>query len=133
MSDSDGDFGSFLSGFMIGGLVGAAVSLLLAPQSGEETRTFIRDKSVEIKDRTVSSVEEAYARAEAAAADAMERADKLTQLAKERADELKQRGQLVLEEQRSRLDNVIEAAKGDPKKEEAPKKKAAKKEADNKS
>lgn len=39
MSDNDSDFGSFLAGFVIGGLVGAAVSLVLAPQSGAETRS----------------------------------------------------------------------------------------------
>ena len=33
MSDKNGDFGAFVSGFLIGGLVGAAVALLFAPQS----------------------------------------------------------------------------------------------------
>ena len=34
----DSGFGSFLAGVVIGGFVGAAVGLLLAPQSGNETR-----------------------------------------------------------------------------------------------
>ena len=38
MSDSDNEIGAFLTGFIIGGLVGAAVALITAPQSGEETR-----------------------------------------------------------------------------------------------
>ena len=42
MGDNNSDFGAFLAGFVIGGLVGAATALLLAPQSGEETRTIIR-------------------------------------------------------------------------------------------
>ena len=33
---NDDDFGTFLAGFVIGGLVGAAVAMLMAPQSGEE-------------------------------------------------------------------------------------------------
>ncbi len=37
MSERD-EFGAFLVGFVIGGLSGAIVSLLFAPQSGEETR-----------------------------------------------------------------------------------------------
>ncbi|MEK6221008.1 MAG: YtxH domain-containing protein, partial [Chloroflexota bacterium] len=111
MSDRDSDFGNFLSGFFMGGLIGAAVALLMAPQSGEETRTVIRDKSIEFKDKTVSSVEEAYAKAESAAADARARADELAQVARTRASELKARGQVVLEEQKSRLENVMEAAK----------------------
>ena len=41
--------GDFLAGFLVGALVGAAATLLLAPQSGEETRTLIRDKGIELK------------------------------------------------------------------------------------
>lgn len=40
MSDnSTSEFGAFLAGFVIGGLVGAAAALVLAPQSGSETRS----------------------------------------------------------------------------------------------
>ena len=35
---SDSGFGSFVAGLVIGGLIGAAVGLLLAPESGEEMR-----------------------------------------------------------------------------------------------
>lgn len=120
MSDNN-DFGSFLSGFLIGGLVGGAVALLLAPQSGEETRTLIRDKGVEIKDKTVTSLEEAYARAEQAAADARARAEELAKVAQSRAEELRQQGQVVLEEQRAKLSKTISPSEGEaeaPKKEE---------------
>jgi len=106
MSDNN-DFGSFLSGFLVGGLVGAAVALLMAPQSGEETRVLIRDKSLELKDKTVASLEDAYARAEHAAADARVRADELAKLAQQRAEELRQRGQVVLEEQRAKIGSAI--------------------------
>ena len=41
---------AFFAGLVIGGLIGAALALLLAPQSGEETRAQIRDKSLECKD-----------------------------------------------------------------------------------
>jgi gas vesicle protein len=34
----DSGFGSFLAGVVIGGLVGAAIGLILAPQAGEELR-----------------------------------------------------------------------------------------------
>lgn len=63
MSDRDTGFGAYLAGFLIGGLVGAAAALLLAPQSGEETRTIIRDKSIELKDKASESAEEALHRA----------------------------------------------------------------------
>ncbi len=106
MSDNN-DFGSFLSGFLVGGLVGAAVALLLAPQSGEATRTLIVEKSVELKDKTAASLEEAYAAAEKAAADARARAEELAKEAQAHAEELRQRGQVILEEQRAKISDKV--------------------------
>jgi len=42
--------GDFLAGVVIGGIVGAVAGLLLAPASGEETRTKLAEKSREYKD-----------------------------------------------------------------------------------
>ncbi len=81
MSDRD-EFGAFLVGFVVGGLTGAVVALLFAPQSGEETRALIKDKSIELRDRASQSAEEVLARAEAAAAEARTRAEELTKEAK---------------------------------------------------
>jgi gas vesicle protein len=39
----DSGFGSFLAGVVIGGLIGAALGLLLAPQTGEEFRDQVND------------------------------------------------------------------------------------------
>ncbi|MDQ2673676.1 MAG: YtxH domain-containing protein [Chloroflexota bacterium] len=39
----DSGFGSFLAGVVIGGLIGAALGLLLAPQTGEELREHVGD------------------------------------------------------------------------------------------
>ena len=72
MSDRD-EFGAFLVGFIVGGLTGAVVALLFAPQSGEETRALIKDKSIELRDKAQVSAEEAYARAEQLATDARRR------------------------------------------------------------
>lgn len=43
--------GGFLAGFIIGGLVGAALAILFAPQPGEETISMIREKGIELKGR----------------------------------------------------------------------------------
>ena len=48
--NSSGEFGAFLAGFVIGGLVGAAVALILAPQSGSETRSQIAGKGNELRE-----------------------------------------------------------------------------------
>jgi gas vesicle protein len=100
MSDRDNDFGAFISGFVIGGLVGAAVALLLAPQSGEETRTKIRQRGIELRDQVEETAAEARARAE-----------QLAQEARIRAEDLQKRGQAVYDEQRSKLEKAIEAGK----------------------
>ena len=42
---------AFVKGALIGGAIGAGAALLLAPQSGEETRTQIRDKGFEVKEK----------------------------------------------------------------------------------
>jgi gas vesicle protein len=55
----------FLAGLVTGGLAGAGVALLLAPQSGAETRGQIRDKSIELKDGAVEGLTEAGHRAQA--------------------------------------------------------------------
>lgn len=62
MSDRDDGLGAFIVGVFIGGIIGAATTLLLAPQSGEETRTYIKDKSIELKDRAAVTYEDYYAR-----------------------------------------------------------------------
>jgi len=46
--NSTSDLGAFLAGFVIGGLVGAATAIILAPQSGQETRAQIASKSEDI-------------------------------------------------------------------------------------
>ena len=110
MADRD-DFSAFLVGFLIGGLTGAVVSLLLAQQSGEETRTLIRDKAIEFGDKASETAEDVYARAEAAAAEARAKADELAKLARARAEELQRRGQVIIEEQRTRIGNAIYTAR----------------------
>ncbi|MGB9665981.1 MAG: YtxH domain-containing protein [Candidatus Cryosericum sp.] len=55
MSQRD-ECGSFMGGLLIGGILGALAALVLAPQSGEETRKFLKDRahelSKEINDQT---------------------------------------------------------------------------------
>jgi gas vesicle protein len=133
MAENDSDFGVFLAGFIVGGLVGAATALLMAPKSGVETRTYIKEKSIELKDEALKSTEEARLKAESAladarvkaetaAADAKVKADEFAQQAKVKADELAQkakvqtgelrkRGQVILDEQKGKVGKVVESAK----------------------
>jgi gas vesicle protein len=104
MSSDRDEFGAFLIGFIVGGLTGAVVSLLFAPQSGEETRALIRDKSIELRDRAAETAEEGLARAEAAAAEARARAEDLARVARTRAEEL-------AKEVRTRGEGALEAVR----------------------
>jgi gas vesicle protein len=42
---------SFFTGFFVGALIGGATALLMAPQSGEETRAQIREAGIELKEK----------------------------------------------------------------------------------
>ncbi len=109
MSDRD-EFGAFLVGFIVGGLTGAVVSLLFAPQSGEETRALIKDKSIELRDKAAVTAEQALARAEEAANEARARADEL-------AKEIKARGGTLVSDVKSRGKSALDAVRK-PKKSE---------------
>ena len=43
--------GAFLTGFLLGGLAGAAGALLMTPQPGETTRVQLRERGIELKGR----------------------------------------------------------------------------------
>ena len=87
MADRNGG-GEFFAGLIIGGLVGAAIALLMAPQSGEQTRAQIRDASLELKDRANETLAEAREKAEAITADARRRAEEITADARKRSEEI---------------------------------------------
>jgi gas vesicle protein len=86
MSDRD-DFGAFLIGFVVGGLAGAMAALLLAPQSGEETRALIKEKSIELRDQAVKQAEIVGEKASQFATDARSRADEFTKEVRTRGTE----------------------------------------------
>lgn len=88
MADND-DFGSFLSGFIIGGLVGAAVSLMMAPQSGTETRQQIRTKGIELRDRAEDELADIRVKAERTLADVRTQSEDMQQRAMKMMDEAK--------------------------------------------
>jgi gas vesicle protein len=89
--------GDFAAGFIIGTLIGAAAALLLAPQSGEETRTMIREKGIELQDRSAQLGTEARMRAEEYQAQARQKADQLASQTRDRAAELQKKAQMAIE------------------------------------
>jgi len=75
MSNDNGS-GWFVAGFIVGGLVGFAAGLLMAPEAGEETRARLSEKGIELKGR----------------------AEELALEARKTAEELREKGQVILEE-----------------------------------
>lgn len=96
MSEKDG-FGSFLVGFLVGGIAGAVVALLYAPQSGDETRVQIKDKAIELKDKTTVALDETYHKAEGLGKEAVTKAQDLIKTAQTKASATLKKGQVVLE------------------------------------
>jgi gas vesicle protein len=92
--------GTFLAGFLVGGIAGAAATLLLAPQSGEETRAQIQKRTMELQGKAEDALNEARAKAEAVAADI-----------KRRAEELQIQSKIILEEGQKQLTQAMEETK----------------------
>jgi gas vesicle protein len=93
-----------LTGIVVGGLIGATAMLLLAPRSGEEIRAEIKDKAVDLRDRTSESVKDTVSQV-------VSKAGHLRGGIKDKSQDLKQRGQDVLIEQLDRVSEAVEAAK----------------------
>ncbi len=108
MSNRD-EFGAFLVGFIVGGLTGAVVSLLMAPQSGEETRTVIKERAIELRDKASETAGEVYNKAEVSANEAVKKAEALLAEAKAKATEAKEKGQAIYQEQKSKISKKITA------------------------
>ncbi len=118
MADGD-EFGAFLIGFIIGGLTGAAIALIMAPQTGEETRAVLRDRAIELRDKAQETAQVAREQVGSTASEVRSRATDVASKAKASAEELRQRGQVVIEEQRSRLQNLRSGSTPPPPAEEA--------------
>lgn len=89
MSDNNnGELGAFLAGFVIGGLVGAATALILAPQSGRDTRSQIVKGSDSLR------------------RGGLDRVQQYRSVVDERTEEYRRRAGEMLEETRERAEDV---------------------------
>lgn len=52
---------SVMGGMLVGALAGAVTMLLLAPQSGKDTRKQIQEKGIELRDRTTEMIDDTFA------------------------------------------------------------------------
>jgi gas vesicle protein len=91
---------SILASLVIGGLAGALTMLLLAPQSGEETRIQLQKKGIELRDLTTTMVGDTMAQVRL-------NTNRITMNGREKFKELKHQGQELAVEQ---LDHIMAAA-----------------------
>jgi gas vesicle protein len=96
--------GGFLTGLFLGGLAGAVTALLLAPQSGEETRQQIQQKAHKLSDQTTATMGDV-------ASQVRTKADEVRANVTDKAKELKKQGQEVLVEQLDRVSAAAETGK----------------------
>lgn len=97
--------------FLLGGLIGAAVALLYAPRSGEETRQVLVDNSQEIKNKALKSIQEVQDSALTAIEEAQARIEALNMETRERFTKLQDIGQTTLDEQKQSLEKGLREAK----------------------
>jgi gas vesicle protein len=93
-----------LIGLLVGGLAGAVTMLLLAPQSGKDTRTELQKKGIELRDRTSELVEDTMAQVRSSA-------NKLTTDGRKQFKEIKKLGKELAVEQLDRVSDVVKAGK----------------------
>ena len=90
MSSDNNGAGSVMVAFVVGALAGAAVALLFAPASGEETREFLGQKAREGKDKAREAMDqgrEYYNQQRDNLASAVDRGREAFQQARERGDQ----------------------------------------------
>ena len=95
---------SVLVGMLVGALAGAVTMLLLAPQSGENTRLQLQEKGIALRERTTQMVGNTMAQVRL-------NANKLTVSGREKFDELKHQGQDLAVEQLDRVSDAAQAGK----------------------
>lgn len=101
MNENNSDFGAFLAGFVIGGLVGAATALILAPQSGEQMRNQIVHKGQEIRQLSEERVQHYRELADSYAEEYKQKADEVVSEARERiahtSEAIQEQARIILE------------------------------------
>lgn len=69
--------GKFVAGVLVGGAVGAIAGLLLAPQTGEETRELLSDASKDVASKTNTTVKEIQEKADVIVSDLQKKGDEI--------------------------------------------------------
>lgn len=69
--------GKFLAGVLVGGAMGAIAGILLAPQSGEETRELLGDASKDVAQKTDKTVKDIQDKADVVVSELQQKGDEI--------------------------------------------------------
>ena len=95
---------NLLMGLLIGGLTGAVTMLLLAPQSGKDSRIQLQKKGIELRNRATEMVEDTVAKVRMDG-------NKIAMGGRQKTKELLEQGQTLVVEQLDRVSEVALAGK----------------------
>lgn len=98
-------------GFVLGGLIGATVTLLYAPQSGDETRHILAENSQKMKESALDSIQEAQEVALSKLNQTQIHLDTLNKETKELLGQLQTVGKTTVEGQKEVLEEGYEQVK----------------------
>jgi gas vesicle protein len=100
--------------FLVGGIVGTALALLFAPQSGRETRKDIsktarrvKNKAVDVLEETIEDVDDFVDNLREVAADIMDQGMDLSDKARKEIAKTLAHGQSVIEKQRKKISESL--------------------------
>ena len=69
--------GKFFTGVVVGAAIGAIAGILLAPQSGEETREKLSNMAKDVADKTDKTVKDIQEKADSIVSDMQEKGDEI--------------------------------------------------------
>ncbi len=99
--------GSFLFGALVGGVIGAATALFLAPKTGKEMRDDFSTQATQLKDKSIELTSIAKDKANEYGAVAKDKANEFASTAKERTEEVTK----TIQEQSGQITNKIKSMK----------------------
>lgn len=93
-------FGSFIAGAIVGGLIGAGVAILNAPQSGERTRRQLRATAEEYQGKAQEALERAREHGQTAVSKISDHAQNIQEEARQAVDAAVEEGKAAVKETR---------------------------------
>jgi gas vesicle protein len=111
MSEHGSKFGDFVTGVLVGGVIGYVVALLNAPRPGDETRMMLNERASELREKAVDTVQTTMDKTGKLVAEGRDKLGTTVETTRnrvqERVSDLKGRGETVLTDVREQASDTI--------------------------